>query len=125
VHPIDNYRARVLACWLGKAVGGTLGLPTEGHPGLLKLSFYDPVPSTMLPNDDLDLQVLWACKLQQMGERICVDRDHLADAWLQHVQFPWDEYGVAIRNLRAGLRPPLSGQVDNWFAHGMGAAIRS
>lgn len=120
-----NYRDRVLACWLGKAVGGTLGLPTEGKEGPLDLSFYDPVPTTMLPNDDLDLQVLWACKLVEMGNDVRVDRQVFADAWLKHVSFPWDEYGVALRNLRQGIRPPLSGSVDNWFHDGMGAAIRS
>lgn len=114
-----------MACWLGKAVGGTLGLPTEGRKGPLNLSFYDPVPTAMLPNDDLDLQVLWACKLHEMADPVAVDREHLADAWLQHVQFPWDEYGVALRNLRRGIRPPLSGSTDNWFTRGMGAAIRS
>ena len=29
--PFDVYRARVLGCWLGKANGGTLGGPFEGH----------------------------------------------------------------------------------------------
>lgn len=123
--PIPHFRDRVLACWLGKAVGGTLGLPVEGRPGPLHLTFYNPVPTTMLPNDDLDLQVLWACKLDQMRDRVRVHREDLAQAWLIHVQFPWDEYGVALRNLRAGIQPPFSGSADNWFAHGMGAAIRS
>lgn len=120
-----NYRERVLACWLGKAVGGTLGLPAEGRAGPLNFTFYDPVPTAMLPNDDLDLQVLWACKLDEMGRDVRVDRQHLADAWLEHVQFPWDEYAVALRNLRQSIRPPFSGSADNWFARGMGAAIRS
>jgi ADP-ribosylglycohydrolase len=90
----------------------------------LDLHFYDPVPTEMLPNDDLDLQVVWACVLDQMDE-IEVNRHVLAKAWLEHVDFPWDEYGVALRNLKNGLRPPLSGAHDNWFKDGMGAPIRS
>jgi ADP-ribosylglycohydrolase len=100
-------------------------MPLEGKAGPFELTFYDPVPTKMVPNDDLDLQVLWACKLDEMGRDVRVDRHVLADAWLNQVSFPWDEYGVAIRNLRAGLRAPFSGSVDNWFQHGMGAAIRS
>jgi hypothetical protein len=42
-----------------------------------------------------------------------------------HVAFPWDEYGVCIRNIKRGIMPPLSGSVDNFFTRGMGAAIRS
>jgi ADP-ribosylglycohydrolase len=119
-----DHRSQTLACWLGKAVGGTLGMPLEGRDGPFDLSFYDPIPTEMLPNDDLDLQVVWACVLDAM-EKPAVDRMILGQAWLDHVRFPWDEYGVAIRNLTNGLAPPASGSYDNWFARGMGAAIRS
>ena len=60
-----EYRGKVLGAWLGKAVGGTLGQPWEGSTGPLNLSYYDPVPNEMMPNDDLDLQVLWACTLDE------------------------------------------------------------
>lgn len=121
---MNNYRERVMGCWLGKAVGGTLGLPFEGVDGPLDLTYYEPVPTEMLPNDDLDLQVVWACVLDQQQE-VKVSRHAFAKAWLTHVNFPWDEYGVALRNLKNGLHPPLSGSHDNWFSNGMGAPIRS
>lgn len=113
-----------MGCWLGKAVGGTLGQPYEGCDGPLDLTYYNPVPTDMIPNDDLDLQVLWACTLNDMKQPV-VDRDILACAWLKHVDFPWDEYGVAIRNLRNGIPAPYSGSHENWFKDGLGAAIRS
>jgi hypothetical protein len=87
---MKSYRERVMACWLGKAIGGTLGMPFEGADGPLDLHFYDPVPTEMLPNDDLDLQVVWACVLDRMDEAQ-VNRHVLAQAWLDHVAFPWDE----------------------------------
>ena len=59
----DDLRARIMGCWLGKAIGGTLGQSCEGAEGLLDFDFYDPVPSEMVPNDDLDLQVVFACVL--------------------------------------------------------------
>lgn len=121
---VNSYREKVMGCWLGKAVGGTLGQPYEGCDGPLNLNYYDPVPEDMIPNDDLDLQVLWAYVLNSMPTPV-VDRDAFADAWLNHVAFPWDEYGIAIRNLRNGIRPPYSGTYDNWFKDGLGAAIRS
>lgn len=121
---ITGYRARVMGCWLGKAAGGTLGLPFEGQDGPLDAWFYSPVPTEMLPNDDLDLQVLWACVLDKQ-DPVRVDRHVLANAWRDNIGFPWDEYGVAKRNLAEGIAPPLSGAFDNWFARGMGAAIRS
>ena len=121
--PFSVYREKVLGCWLGKAVGGTLGGPWEGRPGPLELTFYDPVPDQMLPNDDLDLQVVWFGALRRRG--LPVDRRLLADAWLEHVHLWPDEYGVACRNLSQGIFPPASGAFDNGFTAGMGSAIRS
>jgi ADP-ribosylglycohydrolase len=99
-------------------------MPFEGQDGPLDVNFYDPVPTEMIANDDLDLQVLWACILDKM-DTPRVDRNVLGQAWVDHVQFPWDEYGLAIRNLRLGIKPPTSGCYDNYFTNGMGAAIRS
>lgn len=120
---IGNYREKVLGCWLGKAVGGTLGGPVEGQEGPLSLTFYDPLPGRMLPNDDLDLQIVWLEALRRRG--LPVDRRLLADAWLEHIRLWPDEYGVASRNLTQGLYPPVSGYYDNGFTAGMGSAIRT
>ncbi len=119
-----DYRKKVLGAWLGKAVGGTLGQPWEGSTGPLNLSYYDPVPTTMMPNDDLDLQVLWACKLATDWNGV-VCRDNFAKAWPVCIDFPFDEYGVAIRNLKRGIPAPFCGSYDNWFTDGLGSAIRS
>lgn len=119
-----DYRKKVLGAWLGKAAGGTLGQPWEGSAGPLKLTYYDPVPTTMMPNDDLDLQVLWACKLATDWKGV-VSRDNFAAAWPECIAFPFDEYGVAIRNLKRGIPAPFCGSYDNWFTDGLGAAIRS
>ena len=102
------FRKKVMGCWLGKAVGGTLGQPYEGCDGPNDLTFYDPVPTDMVPNDDLDLQVLWSCVMDAMEQPV-VDRHVLGRAWLDHVDFPWDEYGIAIRNLKMGIPAPYSG----------------
>ena len=119
-----DYRKKVLGAWLGKAVGGTLGQPWEGGTGPLNLSYYNPVPTTMMPNDDLDLQILWACKLATDWNGV-ICRDHFAKAWPECIDFPFDEYGVAIRNLKRGTPAPVCGSYDNWFTDGLGAAIRS
>ncbi len=120
----EMLRKKMLGCFLGKSVGGTLGAPYEGCEGPLALTYYDPVPTDMIPNDDLDLQVLWADKLAKQAKPV-VDRDLFGQAWLDHVQFPWSEYGICIRNLRMGIPATHAGSYDNWFVDGLGAAIRS
>ena len=121
--PPSDLRARILGCWLGKCIGGTLGGPWEGNPGPLSLSFYDPVPDRMMPNDDLDLQVVWLEKIRETGG--FVSPRVLAEAWMEHVDFHPDEYGIVLRALPLGRFPPFSGAFDNPFHDGMGCAIRT
>jgi len=118
-----DYAKRVTGCFLGKSIGGTLGGPYEGRLEPLSLTYYDPVPDGMLPNDDLDLQVVFVERIRRCG--LPINRRILASAWLESIHFWPDEYGVAYRNLVHGLYPPLSGSFDNKFSCGMGAAIRS
>ena len=119
----DEYCRKVLGCWLGKAVGGTLGQPWEGKPIPHELTFYEPVPDEMIPNDDLDLQVVWLQRIREAGRPIT--NTLLARGWLDNIHMWPDEYGVCRRNLELGLRPPLTGSYDNGFTRGMGAAIRT
>lgn len=120
----EELRKKILGCWTGKNIGGTLGGPYEGIPGTHSLTFYDPVPTEPLPNDDLDLQVLF---LEYLLENYngTFGPDVLRQAWVDHCVFPWDEYGICQRNSELGLSGADVGAVDNWFADGMGAAIRT
>lgn len=117
----SEYYDRVYGCWLGKNIGGTIGAPFEGDKNFHSVPAESP--SRSLPNDDLDLQLVWLDVLKKKGVRIT--SDDLAEGWLEHIMYPFDEYGVAIANLKAGLKPPATGYYNNWFHGGMGAAIRS
>ncbi len=114
---------RIHGCWLGKSIGGTLGLPAEGKFGPLNFTFYDPVPTSAPPNDDLELQLVWLHLVEQRGFDL-TQRD-FADAWLAHIHYMWDEYGRCRWNLRRGVPPSASGTFENWFTAGMGSPIRS
>ena len=53
-----EFRDRVFACWLGKNIGGTLGMPFEGQREPRSITFYtDLKPGEPAANDDLDLQL--------------------------------------------------------------------
>jgi len=118
-----TFRAKVIGALLGKAAGGTLGMPYEGVRRPLALSYYDPLPQAMEPNDDLDLQVVYAVLMDKL-DTARVDRHHLTAAW-RHIGMSPDEYGVCKRNMKLGLVPPVTGAYDNPFTDGMGAAIRT
>lgn len=114
---------RIYGCFLGKSIGGTLGMPYEGQCKFLTLDYYNPVPTEPVPNDDLDLQLVWLSVVREHG--LDTDCQSLAKAWVRHIDAHPDEYGVAIRNIKNGMLPPETGWNENYFTRGMGAAIRS
>ncbi|MFP4249501.1 MAG: ADP-ribosylglycohydrolase family protein [Armatimonadota bacterium] len=119
----DEMFDRVMGCWLGKSIGGTLGMPLEGKKGLFDLTYYDPVPEGAIFNDDLDIQLVWLRALQELGPELTTH--DLGRYWLEHVIYPWDEYGLGAFNLRRGLAPPVAGAFDNWYVDCEGSPIRS
>ncbi|MCX7800053.1 MAG: ADP-ribosylglycohydrolase family protein [Fimbriimonadales bacterium] len=121
---LAEYRDRVLGCWTGKSVGGTLGGPFEGRRELLDVSGFATPPGEPLPNDDLDLQLVWLKALEERGPK-GLSAAVLGEYWLNYVPPPWNEYGLSKANQRAGLPPPLSGSCHNRWKHSNGAWIRS
>ncbi|GAA5039180.1 ADP-ribosylglycohydrolase [Thermocatellispora tengchongensis] len=122
----DLYADKVHGCWLGKNAGGTLGAPVEqlyGRPEPLDVRWYPELREGGIPNDDLELQLIWLLALEEVGPALTA-RD-LARYWLDHVGYNFDEYGMAKANLRLGLEPPLTGSHNNWFADCMGCPIRA
>ncbi|MFD2331333.1 ADP-ribosylglycohydrolase family protein [Cohnella sp. GCM10020058] len=118
-----EYYEKVYGGWLGKNIGGTLGVPVEGVKELLALDFYPVLPDEPLENDDLDLQLVWLHALEQYGPHL--NARQLGQEWLDHIFFPFDEYGYALGNLRRGLLPPVAGRHNNPFVDCMGSPIRS
>ena len=121
---LEEYRDKVLGCWMGKNIGGTLGAPFEWRRQVNQVSFYSQdLQGEPLPNDDLDIQLLWLVALEEMG--LDLDAHTLAEYWTLYVTPHWSEYGTAKINMRAGLTPPLSGTLHNEYKDSCGAFIRS
>jgi ADP-ribosylglycohydrolase len=119
--------SRILGCWLGKSIGGTLGLPAEGRMDRLNFTFYDPVPTIAPPNDDLELQLVWLDLVEKLpgSGRVALTQDDFARAWLENLHYMWDEYGRCRWNLRRGVPAREAGVFENHFVSGMGSPIRS
>ena len=115
---------KVLGCWIGKSIGGTLGAPFEWKRQFNDVSFYtQDLQGDPLPNDDLDIQLLWLIALEEQG--IDIDGKVLGEYFLLYVTPHWGEYGMGKINMRAGLQPPLSGMHNNPLKDSCGAFIRS
>ena len=123
VLPFDAYMDKVMGGWYGKCLGGTVGC-FEGTKRITHLKAVDMLPDTMIPNDDLDMQLIWMDVILQHG--IHFTQDQMMQAWLEAYPYNFGEYSVARRNFRRGLHGDACGAYANYFFHdGMGCPIRS
>lgn len=120
----EGLRDRIHACWIGKNIGGTMGAPYEGSTAVNDISGFVTEAGTVLPNDDLDLQLIWLIAAENYG------MDHLnaqvlGEYWLAYIGPHWNEYGIGKSNMHLGLIPPLAGDYQNDWMHSNGAWIRT
>jgi hypothetical protein len=109
---------------MGKNIGGTLGAPYEGARGVNNVTFYkDGENQVALPNDDLDLQLVWLAAAERHGKDL--NAQILSDYWVTYITPHWDEYGICQQNLKLGLVPPHSGSFMNPYHSSCGCFIRS
>ncbi len=120
----EVYKDKVMGCWTGKNIGGVLGAPFECLRQVNEVDFYtQDLTMGPPPNDDLDLQIVWLAAVEKYGRN--VNASILGEYWLSYVIPNWVEYGTGKANLRAGLKPPLSGLIDNTYKDSCGCFIRS
>ena len=120
----EKFFDKIYGCWIGKNIGGTMGTPFEGMRTLNDISGFNSPKGEPLPNDDLDLQLVWLKALRKHGP-LNVNANVLADYWLSHITPHWNEYGIGKTNLNMGLLPTLCGEFNNIWKDSNGAWIRS
>ena len=115
---------KIHGCWYGKCLGGAAGAPKEGIKAVIDVDDFTDIFNPDLPNDDLDIQLLWLELLEKKGPNLT--SADLADGWLEKCWYPFSEYGYFMKNYERGINPPYSGIINNsFFKEGMGCPIRS
>ena len=118
-------RDKILGCFNGKNVGGTLGAPLEGKNGFFDIEYFiqPNIESNPMPNDDLDLQISSLNAVRRYGRN--VNSEILAEYYNIFVNPSWAEYGFGKSNLRRGIPTPISGYHANSYKDSCGSFIRS
>lgn len=120
----EQYCDKVYAAWIGKNIGGTLGGPYEGKREYLDVKGFESEPGNPLPNDDLDLQLVWLHAVEKLGPS-GVTAAALGEMWMSFIPAHWNEYGNCKVNMIAGIPAPISGDYKNSWKHSNGAWIRT
>lgn len=119
-------------CMLGLALGDALGGPTEGKTAQEIAARWGRVSGFLTPDqsgsDDTEYALFNARLLLRRGRS--VDAAMIADAWLTEIVGTANTFNGAgfsemmtIRNLRAGLRPPASGQHLHAWSDGLAMRV--
>ena len=95
----SDYFNRVYGCFLGKCIGGTAGGPAEGRKELLDYPLDEAILHTALPNDDLDLQILWLEVMEEKG--IYFTARDLAQSFYDNAPYGPGEYAYFKKNFGA------------------------
>ncbi len=121
---LSTYKDKLYACWLGKNIGGTMGTPYEGARQMNDIKGFVTEANVVLPNDDLDLQLVWLLAIEKCGIGK-IDAKLLGEFWLSYITPHWNEYGIGKANMKLGIAPPLSGECFNTWRDSNGAWIRT
>ncbi|MBP5208278.1 MAG: ADP-ribosylglycohydrolase family protein [Clostridia bacterium] len=120
----ETYLDKVRGCFAGKAAIGTMGAPYEGVKMRMELKYRPEMTDAMLPNDDLDLQVLWLDVVEKYGADFTSRQ--LLSRFCEYCDYSPGEYAVMRKNHQCGIYPPYSGSYRNdFYRQGMGCPIRS
>ncbi len=111
--------------WVGMVVGGAFGTPLEGYTGRTLREHYGTpsgfvrTPDTV--NDDLTYSIVLLDALEAGRD----DPAGMATEWIRSIPYGWSAEQVALENLRAGFRPPLSATHRNPYTDWIGAQMRT
>lgn len=120
----ETYLDKVFGCFVGKAISGNIGAPFEGVKMPMNFEFMPEMINCDLPNDDLDLQVVWLDVLEKYGEHFT--SYDLVDRFVGCCDYSPGEYSIMRKNYMKGIYPPYSGKYCNdFYIEGMGCPIRS
>jgi hypothetical protein len=127
-YDLSKYNHDVLSGWIGQIIGSALGLAVENWSadrirtqiGEIQ-DYVEKPPQTC--NDDTTFQVISLHAIEEVG--LDFTAWDLALEWLQHIPAALTAEGVAISNLKRGLKPPRTAQEENPFHEWVGGAMKA
>lgn len=121
----ESYLNKVRGCFIGKNIGGTFGGPYEGKKEILDVKGFVTEKGEPLPNDDLDLQLVWLQCIESEGP-LNTNSETLGQYWMSFICPYWNEYGICKTNMLRGVKPSVAGDLENnIWKHSNGAWIRT
>lgn len=122
----QDFEEKILAGWLAQICGGALGTAIEGYTAeniektFGDIRYYVRKPNTY--NDDITFELAFLNAFNEKGYN--VTSSDIAEEWIGIIPMGWSAEDIALRNIRWGIYPPLSGSFNNYYREWIGAQMR-
>jgi ADP-ribosylglycohydrolase len=127
-----DYYNKVFGSWIGRVVGDFVGAPVEGRPYKLIMEKYGDITEYPEPinldhvNDDEMYEIVALLAMEKHG--INLTSQQIAQEWLNLLSREDNIFTaeiIAYNNLKAGVLPPNSGLLNNFYYDFIGAQMRA
>ena len=127
-----DYYNRVFGSWLGRVAGDFVGVPVEGRPYELIKEKYGDITDFPEPidlnhvNDDEMYEIVALLAMEKYG--INITSQQIGQEWLNLLSREDNIFTaeiIAYNNLKAGILPPQSGILNNFYYDFIGAQMRA
>ncbi len=122
----EDFLRRTHLGWQGQIVAGAIGTAIEGYTTdnirkvFGEVRDYVRAPNTY--NDDITYELALLEAVKRRGK--AVSSEDIAEKWVALVPMGWSAEDVALRNLKLGVFPPMSGYANNPYREWIGAQMR-
>lgn len=123
----DELFDRTHAGWLGEIIGSALGTAVEGFKSSRLFEVFGEIDGYVKPpetmNDDITFELALLCAFERKGYDMT--SDDIGDQWVGLIPFAYTAEDIALRHMRNGIYPPVSGYLANPYREMIGAAMRA
>jgi ADP-ribosylglycohydrolase len=122
----ERYQERLYYGWMAQICAGAAGTAMEGYCTDNIRKVFGEVRGYVRPpntyNDDITYEIAFLKALEAAGQALT--SGDIAEQWAALVPFGWSAEDIALRNIKLGVYPPMSGYLNNPFREWIGAQMR-
>lgn len=122
----DSFKDKIRAAWMSQLIGAAMGTMVEGYTSKNLYEAFGDVKSYIREpntyNDDITFEIAFLHAFKDKGYNV-TSKD-IALSWIGLIPVGWSAEELALRNIRAGMMPPLSAKWNNPFNEWIGAQMR-
>lgn len=122
----EEFTDQIKGAWLSQLIGAAMGTQVEGYTSenLYKVfgEIHDYLREPNTYNDDITFELAFLNAFLEKGYNI-TSKD-IALEWVGIIPSGWSAEEFALRNIKNGIFPPMSGTYNNPFNEWIGAQMR-